>query len=73
MLDLLASVQVTASVPPVLRWLGGVLATAWTAVAAQGGAVLGAAAGSHPVVTAPAALGVGVVVALVVRRSPPGC
>lgn len=57
MADLLISLQdFTASLPPFLRWLGVMLAAVIPYVEAEGAAVLGIAAGLHPVVAIAAAL-----------------
>lgn len=57
MADLLISLQeFTAALPPFLRWLGVLVAAAIPYVEAEGGAVLGIAAGLNPVVAIAAAL-----------------
>ena len=71
MADLLISLQeFTASLPPVLRWVGVMLAAAIPYVEAEGGAVLGIAAGLHPVIAIAAAIaGNGLALAVVVNAT----
>lgn len=71
MADLLVSLQeFTASLPPFLQWLGVMLAALIPYVEAEGGAVLGIAAGLNPVVAIAAAIaGNAIALALVVRAT----
>lgn len=57
MADLLVTLQeFTASLPPFLRWLGVMLAAVIPYVEAEGGAILGIAAGINPVLAIAAAI-----------------
>ncbi|WP_420112427.1 hypothetical protein [Pseudactinotalea sp.] len=71
MADLLINLQeFTSSLPPFLRWIGVMLAAVIPYVEAEGGAILGIAAGVSPFLAIPAAIaGNGIALAVVVNAT----